>query len=125
AGDWLRWFRTNPSGTRASAERAFRAIVSAPGHGGEYYDAGCRCIRDRNDRNRLVIESPRYRALPLFDPGTFNGASNQNLEVVGFAGVFVESVSGSSVTVRVLPIAGTGTAVRHPGPLVKRVALVE
>lgn len=127
-GDKLRW--TNFNADHWQVAEGLRAIMNDSRYSGQYYDSRCQCVRDRNNRNEIVPNGPRYRAVPVFDPATFDPFSNrENFEVTHFVGVFIERVAGTRtnprITVRVLPLVGTGTATSHAGPLVKVIRLVQ
>lgn len=126
SGDWLRWYDTN----HRQIGQGLRQVLSDSRYSGEYYDNRCQCVRDRNNNNQLVTESPRYRAIPVFDPSSFQWwPGRRNFEITHFVGVFVERVTGPRnnprIQVRVLPIVGTPAGREHAGPMVKVVRLVQ
>jgi len=126
-GDWLRW--SNLTFDHWQIAEGLRTVMRDSRYSGQYYDSQCQCVRDRNDGDELVTGGPRYRAIPVFNPATFRPLSyERNFQVTHFVGVFIERVTGSRtnprITVRILPLVGTGTANNHAGPLVRVVRLV-
>lgn len=82
------------------------------------WDHTCRCVV-----GSAFPVSPRIRPIALFDPRNPPPPGSSPLEISGFAGVFVESVTGNQVQVRLVNYAGLNPS-ETLGPLAGSLARV-
>jgi hypothetical protein len=109
----------------------FRDILADPEYSGQYYDDGCKCVRDANSGHEVVTGGLRLRVVPVHDISTFvKQGSGPHFAVSHFMGVFIDSVDPgpkgtANVYARVMPAFGLPGAGAPAGPLVRAVRLVQ
>jgi len=120
-GDWV----TDKNGNVQSLQKAFNELIALDP--GAQWDQSCKCVT-----NSAFPVSPRLRAVPMFDPGSYvKQGPDSNFQIADFMGVFI--VPGppgpqgqQSTYARVASIQGlVGGGGPTAGPLVKAVQIVE